>query len=296
LSTRSETAQHAEIKSDVASVCAELGYDTDIEARGKGWRADVLSTHRDRRFAFEIQVSSQSLKKTLERQARYARDGVECCWLFQKPIPKLAEERPDLPVFYVLSGPTGFLVSLSGRNEIALNEFVTEILAGNIRFSEVARAEPRQAIKLVFYEMECWSCKEMNHIYYVEPDYRSSCNAVIEPKESLWASDQQEYRPEIIEAARGIIGTDRGVHLRLGDIKPRFSKTVDHEYISFGCFKCDSLFGDYPVREAKMEAVFGYGQVDTFHATIDLQTGLSLPLPHWCYPLDGRFCDSQEAL
>jgi len=292
MSAKSETPEHSQIKAEIVSVCNGLGYQAIEEFRGRGWRADVLASKGFEQVAFEVQLGPQSLKKTLDRQERYTRDGVKCCWLFQKPVPKLLDERPDLPLFYVSSqSNNAFSVSLSGRKDLCLRTFIAEFLAGRIRFCEVARAKPEQTIRLVFYEMECWKCKAMNHIYYVDTSFRSACNAVIEPGESLWGSDRQEYRPEIIDAVKQLLKTEQGEHLRLGEVKPRYSKTVGDSYTSFGCYKCDSIFGDWFVMEAEMEAVYGYGQVATFEITIKLQDDVSLPIPHWCYPESQAFCD-----
>ena len=116
------------------------------------------------------------------------------------------------------------------------------------------------------------------------------CDSAFYP-ESLWGSDRQEYRPEIIDAVKQLLKTEQGEHLRLGEVKPRYSKTVGDSYTSFGCYKCDSIFGDWFVMEAEMEAVYGYGQVATFEITIKLQDDVSLPIPHWCYPESQAFCD-----
>src|SRR5262245_40885257 len=100
MATRIEPSKHDEIKAEIFAVCKDFGFDATQEYQGKGWRADVLVTKNADRFAFEIQISPQTLKKTLERQAKYTRDGIRGCWLFEKSPSKLSEERPDLPLFY----------------------------------------------------------------------------------------------------------------------------------------------------------------------------------------------------
>ena len=42
----------------------------------------------------------------------------------------------------------------------------------------------------------------------------------------------------------------------LGDIKPRFSRTVQEEYPSFGCAHCDSLFGDFFIQDSCEEMIY----------------------------------------
>jgi hypothetical protein len=290
-----EQSKHEKIKLKIIETCKDLNLKTVPEYRGKDWRADVYASNNSVRFAFEIQISPQSLAKTLARQAKYNRDGIIGCWLFEKPLAKLADERPDLPLFYVTQKTdSSFSVSLSGRKELPIHEFLETFLTGKIKFCNVARTKPIQHVKLVFFEMECWKCKAMNHIYYVEAALYSACNAIIQPMETMWGSDHIEHRPEIIKLARNFINTEKGRQLKLGEIKSRFSRTVQDSYASFGCYKCDSIFGDWYVSDAQLEAMNGYGQVATLESDVKFDSDIELPIPHWCYPGDAPFCDSTK--
>ena len=66
---------HDKIKAILATYCDEMGYDVSIEYRGQDWRADVMVSVNDTKYAFEIQNSPQTLKKTLERQSKYEKSG-----------------------------------------------------------------------------------------------------------------------------------------------------------------------------------------------------------------------------
>lgn len=81
----SETWQHLKAKYEIVLACREAGYDAITEAEGEGWRADVLATKGRIKIAFEIQWSPQTLETTLERQERYEKSGIRCCWFFKKP-------------------------------------------------------------------------------------------------------------------------------------------------------------------------------------------------------------------
>jgi hypothetical protein len=292
LPRRAESHQHRQIKAAIVGACTESGCHTVEEYRGSGWVADVLASVGSKRVAFEVQLSPQSLKRTLGRQEKYVRAGVRGCWLFQRPLSKLLDERPDLPLFYVSAKPDGgFSVSLSGRRDLPLPTFVQEFIGGRIRFCETARTKAEQNVILVLVQMECWKCKATNHVYYVDTGFRSACNAVIEPEEVMWSSERREYRPEIVDAVRRFLQSGPGGHLHLGEIKQRHSKTIGGSYVSFGCYRCDSIFGDWFVQEAKMEAMCGGGGVATAEASIRLQGEISVPMPHWCFPGGEAFCD-----
>jgi len=295
MQSKQETSKHDLIKAAIFASCNDLGLHAIQEYKGKDWRADVYVVNDSQKFALEIQTSPQSLKRTLERQDKYVRDGVVGCWLFEKSPSKLSDERPDLPLFYVTEQEgKSFSVSLSGRKELQLRDFLLSFLSGNMKFCDVARTVREQKVKLVFYEMECWKCKAMNHIYYVEPSFRSACNAVIHSHETLWGSDKNAHRPEIIALAREFIGTEQGKHIKLGEIKRRFSKTVQNSYMSFGCYSCDSIFGDWYVMEGELEIAYGSGQVASIERSIELDENIELHIPHWCYPGELPFCDTSQ--
>jgi len=87
--------KHSRIQLEILLACQNIGVEAIQEYRGRGWRADVFVPNNERAIAFEIQLSAQTLHKTLQRQSKYIRDGIVGCWLFENPIPKLIEERPD---------------------------------------------------------------------------------------------------------------------------------------------------------------------------------------------------------
>ncbi len=140
--------------------------------------------------------------------------------------------------------------------------------------------------------MVCWKCGELNHLYYVDTPFYSSCNAKIKPKEALWNSMSFEYRPEIIQLAENFIESRKDLNLKLGQIKVRFSNTINKSYISFGCHKCDSIFGDYYVMEAKIDIMYSPNKL-SFQSEVDLTESIELDVPHWCFPDDNEFCGNK---
>ncbi len=284
-------SKHNKIQAAIISACKELGVEAIQEYRGQDWRADVYIPNKQKLIAFEIQLSPQSLKKTLERQAKYIRDGIVGCWLFENPLPKLIEERPDLPVFYVEDvGDFNLFVNLGNRRKVDLQAFLENFISDYIQFKSVAKTKTTQLVNLVFYEMTCWKCQKLNHLYYVDTPFFSACNAVIKPDEAIWESNSMEYRPEIIELAEKFIENRKDLNLKLGQIKMRYSNMVGKSYLSFGCYSCDSIFGDFYVMQAKLELMYEPQEL-TFEGQIELKENIQLPIAHWCFPHDKNFCN-----
>ncbi len=261
-----------------------MGIEAIQERSGKGWRADVFVPNNKKPIAFEIQLSPQSLRKTLERQSKYIKDGIVGCWFFENPVSKLNEERPDLPLFYVEDqADLSLQVNLGDRRKVDLNTFLHNFISNNIQFKPVVKTKIKQLVCLVFYEMACWKCNELNHLFYVDTHFYSACNAKIKPEEALWESTSIEYRPEIIKLAKEFIESRKDLNLKLGQIKARHSNTVNKSYKSFGCYKCDGIFGDFFVMEAKIDIMHGPKEL-THQGEIELKESLELNIPHWCFP------------
>ncbi|OJW31536.1 MAG: hypothetical protein BGO54_13825 [Sphingobacteriales bacterium 46-32] len=283
-------SNHDRIQLEIVSACRDLGIEAVQEHCGKGWRADVFVPNNDKPIAFEIQLSPQTLKRTLERQSKYIRDGIIGCWFFENPVSKLNEERPDLPLFYV-EDTTGsnLQVNLGDRRKVDLHTFLKYFISNSIQFKPFAITKKKQIVNLVFYEMECWKCHALNHLFYVDGPFHSACNAKIKPEEALWESNSIEYRPEIIELAQQFIESRKDLNLKLGEIKKRYSKTVESSYTSFGCYNCDSIFGDWFVMEAKIDLMYGPNEL-THKQEIELKDSFKLPIPHWCFPDSNQYC------
>jgi len=284
-------SHHDEIKHQIHKSCIDLGCLTDEEFHGKDWRADVFAVYDNRKYAFEIQVSKQSLNRTLERQAKYLRDGIIGCWFFEKEPGRHQEERLDLPLFKVRESNGEILVSLKEREEMPLDKFINNFVKNEIRFCNKMVTTKKQIVEISFIRMDCWKCGAENHIYFASEGFYSACNAVLHKDEMLWSSNRKEYMPEIIDSVQNYMKTEKGKYLKLGKIEERYSDTVGHSYVSFGCSKCNSIFGDFYVHEAIIDSFYGDGVIDKIRCEIEMNIDLNMDLPHWCHPNNGVFCE-----
>lgn len=88
---------------------------------------------------------------------------------------------------------------------------------------------------------------------------------------------------------RKITNSESGKNFKIGQVKKRFSKTAGGSYLSHGCYYCDALFGDFPLRSEKHEAL---NDLDNFRFSMEIEIGkINDKAPHWCYSENGEFCE-----
>ncbi len=303
-----ETWQHLKAKQEIILACRAAGYEAIPEAQGEGWRADVLATKGKAKIAFEVQWSPQDLEETEARQKRYKDAGVRGCWFFRKPPGHVANH--ELPLFQLeieeiksevlitqLQATYNFEYDEYDDNQIVtripLTEFVKALLTQKIRFCEDIKTQPRQKLRLIFIEINCWKCNQPYHIYYARGVILTTrCGQSIIPMDGeLWEGQHFFFNPDIVTAARLFTKSDEGAHLKLGSIKSRYSKTVEKNYISFGCYHCDAIFGDFFLRnEILARSSMEEKAAAVLEKDIIFNIALTENHPHWCFPENGIFC------
>lgn len=280
-----ECSFHDNVKHQISNICNKLGYDVREEFTFKDCRADVLVFANGIKYAFEVQITKQSIEKTLERQKKYLRDNIIGCWIFEKE-PRQQCELENLPLFRITNDDE-LSVSLKDRKTLPLEVFITDFIGGRIKFCQIIDA---QALEIRFLEMKCWKCGHLNHIYYLG-DLISPCNAkTLHGDIEMWQDNKVIFEPEITKEVLKYV--EQSKILNIGEIKIRYSETTKSSYQSFGCSKCDSIFGDWYVNEAVIESIYGDGVIDKLiiHKS-NLKLKINNDLPHWCHPGNGRFCD-----
>jgi hypothetical protein len=291
----SETWQHLLTKTEIVKACKQAGYEAKTEVSASDWRADILATKQSNQgliqVALEVQWSPQTLEVTKERQAKYQRDKVRCCWLFRRlPTEQVSRE---LPMFKLVFHDNSPVVETHYGN-MALTKFVESLLRGEFRFCEAYRLAIKQTVTLVFFPVDCWKCRRKHHIYYIQGNYRSVCNkSALEPNCGL-NEIPLHFRPEIIKAALTFLRTEQGKFLRMGTIQTRYSKTVGDSYLSFGCPWCNAILGDHYYFEEVSTAFYCLDNTQKVFHEVELTSAPDLlkwtSPSHWCYSPDRVFC------
>jgi hypothetical protein len=271
------------------------GWKAIPEFSEKNWIADVLAIQNDKRIAFEVQWSKQTYEITKFRQERYKESNVRGCWFFRTAPKKLRNYDDSLvadneiPAFRIFKDEKSDIIAQLRQTQLPLRNLVDSLLNRKLKFCNHVRLKPNQEVTIVVFETSCWKCKKPQHCYTVEQNLLSVCNQDFYIMGSMWDGDDIEKKPKIYESVKRFLKSEKGNHLKVGQLKKRYSKTVHDSYLSHGCFYCDSIFGDFYLNTEKME-----GQNDPssirFNDKIDLGNMMEEG-QHWCYSENRQFCE-----
>lgn len=163
------------------------------------------------------------------------------------------------------------------------------LLKRQLKFCKHIKLKQKQEVTIVFFETSCWKCHEPQHLWTVEQNLVTVCNQGFFLMGSMWDSDDFDKNPKIQEAVKQFLQTEKGKHLKIGQLKNRYSKSVHDSYLSHGCFYCDSIFGDYFLNLAKLEGHYNLNNI-RYKSEIVFEE-LKEEKQHWCYSDNGQFCE-----
>lgn len=124
-------------------------------------------------------------------------------------------------------------------------------------------------LHIKFVEMNCWKCGAKNHIYFVEPYIEDTDPSINFPDTTLWSNDKPSFNSEIIQKIKEHLSIINDNKIIMASIKKRYSHTTQSTYMSFGCTKCDAIFGDFYVNNAECDAHYGDNVICEFDIKID---------------------------
>lgn len=258
-----ESAAHQGAKQVIAEACAAAGFAVTLEAAGSGWRADVLAERGAVRLAFEVQWSPLALSATLERQARYAADGVRGCWFFRRApggAPTAHDAMParrDLPLFQVVANADASFQAYVNQRLLDLGGFVASLVAGQVRFCEQAAFPPALEAEFGLFALACPACGRAAFTPKPIGPIAAACGALL-TAEPAWARAALagQASAAALSAAAG------GLPVMLGD-------------------RCPQCAAPAPERTL-WAASYGVQPRHRVRAIAPLPAGLAAPHPHWC--------------
>lgn len=265
-----------EVCSQIAEICKANGWNFEENVKTEKWKADVVVEYANYKVAFNIGKSPRNVEETYKAM----RDERVCgCWLLL-PSKNSPYIDGNLPCFY-LAETTSLNVFLGrpyagSAPELTLSDFTTSIMEGNIRWADNMKV---RYVDVCFVEEDCWKCGTENHIYFISRMYSEEG---IEKSALDFQMEEEDitFNPNVVKAIQAYIANHSELNIKLGDIKQRFSKTRNESYMSFGCCKCDAIFGNYYRNEAIMDSM--YNQDGLEKIKVDLgESDIVVPAKCW---------------
>lgn len=262
-----------QIIESILYVSRQLDFDVDTKYRTEKWHADVVVNCGAYKVAFNICKSPRNVKDVYEKMRK---DRVCGCWLLMPT--KNSVFFPDaMPCFKLVEKIDAIRVLLNSKYDqdhsevLALDAFIQSFIKGDIKFVKEIIVKN---IEICFFEKECWKCHKRSHIYFINRLLSSDgipvlCDDVM--------TANREFEPEVVKAVGQYIKEHTELGIRIGEIKPRFSKTLGYAYPSFGCAFCDSIFGNHYVQDDIMEIMY----LDLPKKQIELQEGMIVSANCW---------------
>lgn len=244
-----ESIQHLQLKEEIYNACKEVADFSQPEFQGKDWIADVYAQVNDKKFAFEVQLSKQSLEETRIRNEKYLRDGITCFWFFRNTpkdyeIQEFTNKKREvsvveesLPMFTLYKENT-----ILGYN-IDIKDFIKNILNSKLEFKKSVYWNKKQDIDFYQAYTECWACGKTTKVIGTRSPYLTEEGSQMSYDEFSLSDDK------IGEIVSNLQKEGKEELKGLGDIKKRYSKTVGGSYYSCGCEHCDAIQGEFFVSK-----------------------------------------------
>ncbi len=259
-----ETEEHLHLKQMAVMAARAHGWTAQTEAtgitpKGEVWRADVLATKGEHRVAVEIQWSGQTNDETIRRQTQYKDSDVRGLWLLRQPGFPVTHDLPAACIGGSLEEGFQALIpfrkdmSTRDRNNpnywhqiVPMEEFLNAAFSKRMRFGkrqpDVKEVADPEMIKVTVTVhtgvLNCWhsSCQAETRII----------TFVMVGGRQFTVSDLHDIDAEFLRFVLDHFPHDP----QIGQIKPRFSKTVNGSYMSNGCFRCDKIIGQHFEHDA----------------------------------------------
>ena len=290
-----ESPGHLHLKEVIAKACRAAGYTTDVEVSGTDWRADVMASRGRARIAFEIQLSRLTHCEMLERQRRYARDGVRGCWFYRVHRDRDGDAldnyrtNHELPAFGLSDDEIAVWFDYDHEEPVPIAEAVSMLLCGKIKFCENETSVPNRIIE--FLRTTCYRCNRPTDFYFLHPPLSRCghfmCSFDYDPLEEAACVRIGRFVRQLAEQM------DFKVFVAMPRI--RRAASSQREYVTFGCYWCDALLGREYILSLIPEPV---GSRIEWSSAVRSLGKFEMPLvslfrqrsPHWCVQYHEQFC------
>lgn len=259
-----------ELLKQIQNICQQQGWSTQKNVSCSTWKADLLVSYESYKVAFNIAKCPKNMEEAYKEMRK---ERVCGCWLIL-PAKYSNVKYGNLPCFPLKENNDNISVGLykddinNKFDEITLNEFIPLLITGKVRHRDELYAK---YVDVCFYKRECPYCHNMSDVYF---SYK-----VISEDGSETESYYGDFESQLYDGVKEYIRTHPEENLIMGEKKPRYSRTMDEVYESFGCPYCDCIFGQHYLNDEYCSLIY---EVKTLpKARIELKNAVKVSVDYW---------------
>lgn len=267
---REKNAMKKALKEAVLSVVQANGWTIEKNAAGEGWKVDLLLSDAHRKIGIKLLGTTRKVREEYDSMKS---SGVRACWLGSKYDGHYGVLYPCFDV----NIDNGVSVMVSGVS-VPLDQLLLSLMNDSLCVEEFITVNK---LKVRFVPINCYNCKSEHYIYIV-------CGVISEEYPLLATNEGMNNEgvgvpaldPIVVDGVKSYFNEHPDLHYPIGEIKERYSKTIEERYMSFGCPYCDSLVGKWYLNNIEMNAIYEVDD-ENVHIIELKEPGLTLAMPHW---------------
>ena len=227
-------------------ICEGEGWDYKKYYKTDSWKTDILITIGGHRIAFSAFNSVRNAAKLLPL---IEQDGVKSYGLILSPK---TDEILNFGCFSLHRNENVLEASVA-KTKLPFDTFVKKAVEDKIVHLTKAKITD---VDVIFEQIKCCRCNEPHFIFYTR--YLVDENGTrYDENDSDWEYSDDgnfnvpnlQFGDEILELVKQYIAEHPEKNIVMGEIKERYSNTRKESYMSFGCPNCDTIFGDFYLKD-----------------------------------------------
>ena len=242
-----------EFMTALLEICEGEGWDYKKYYKTDSWKTDLLITIGNQRIAFS---AFNSVKNAAKLLPLIEQDGVKCYGLILSPK---TEETLNFSCFSLHRNENVLEASVA-KTKLPFDTFVKKAVEDKIVHLTKAKITD---VDVIFEQIKCCRCNEPHFIFYTR--YLVDENGTrYDENDSDWEYSDDgnfnvpnlQFGDEILELVKQYIAELPEKNIVMGEIKERYSNTRKESYMSFGCPNCDTIFGDFYLKDLTYNLIY----------------------------------------
>lgn len=254
----------------IIELCKEQNWNYIDKYKQDELKADILIDYGSYKVAITVGKRFKSIPQTYADMRKQRICG---CWI-SLPGGNFGYDADNLPCFYLKDDEQNLFIELKGTGFVEIKDFIVKLATGKVVKSDSIKINRADIYPI---GINCWKCGTPHYVYFVKR-LVTERGCVLNCHEDI--GESLTFAPELIDSLRDYLTRNKEINMPMGDIKHRYSKTVDDNYLSFGCPKCDAIVGSFYLMEYVIDCI--YDEDESHLLSLDTsKTNFIIPFSHW---------------